>query len=209
MTSNLNTQTTSILGNLIGLTGKKGSGKDTIANKLKEYGYIQYAFADPLKRGIQHLFDLSDEQLYGVESKETIDPRWGVKPRQLFQIIGTEIFQNTIHQHLKLNVGPKNHWTFLFEEWYRKKIQENPHVKIVVSDIRFPHELECVKALGGQIIKIIRSNNMNNNINNINVDTHSSEILIDQMDNVDYIIENNGTIDDLNNNLVKTLNFIK
>jgi dephospho-CoA kinase len=187
---------------LIGLTGKKGSGKDTIAIKLKEYGYEQYAFADPLKRGIQHLFDLSDEQLYDETLKETIDPRWGVKPRQLFQIIGTEIFQHTIHQHLGLKIAPKQHWTFLFEEWYRKKLQENPKVKVVVSDVRFLHELECVKALGGKVIKITRPEVYHN------IDKHSSETSINQMSpkKIDYLIENDGTLDDLYQNLVKVLN---
>jgi hypothetical protein len=191
--------------NLIGLTGKKGSGKDTIAIKLKEYAYQQYAFADPLKRGIQQLFDLSDEQLYDETMKETVDSRWGVKPRQLFQVIGTEIFQHTIHQHLDLKIPPQHHWTFLFEQWYHKKIQENPNIKVVVSDIRFPHELDCIRALGGKIIKIVRPEA------NLNLDQHSSETLIDKMptEKIDYLIENNGTLEDLYDNLTKALTYIK
>jgi hypothetical protein len=191
---------------LIGLTGKKGSGKDTIAIKLKEHGYVQYAFADPLKKGIQQLYNLSDEQLYDETAKEIEDPRWGVTPRQLFQIIGTEIFQNIIHQYLDLKISPKQHWTFLFEEWYHKKLQENPNIKVVVSDIRFPHELECIKALGGKIIKIVRPEF------NHNLDKHSSETLIDQMptENIDYLIENDSTINDLlNHNLINALRYIK
>ena len=42
---------------IIALTGKKGCGKDTIANYLVEkYGFINYGFADPIKEVGKILF---------------------------------------------------------------------------------------------------------------------------------------------------------
>src|SRR4051812_5088987 len=44
---------------IIGLTGSKGSGKDTIAAYLiKEYRFERRAFADPMKKSVAALFDI-------------------------------------------------------------------------------------------------------------------------------------------------------
>src|SRR6516165_2411699 len=44
---------------LIGLTGLKGVGKDTVAAILvKDYNYERRAFADPLKKSVAALFDI-------------------------------------------------------------------------------------------------------------------------------------------------------
>ena len=51
-----------------------------------------FNFADPLKNAIGEIFGFSYEQLHGKE-KEIVDPFWGVTPRELFQKIGTELFQ--------------------------------------------------------------------------------------------------------------------
>ena len=78
---------------LIGLVAPKRSGKDTAANYLcSAYGFKKYNFADPLKKGVSEIFGLTYDQLNG-DDKEKIDPFWGVTPRELFQKIGTELFQ--------------------------------------------------------------------------------------------------------------------
>ena len=66
---------------IIGLGFKARSGKDTVADYLIEnYGFKRLAFADALKEGCRHIFELNDEQLYG-ELKEVEDDYWGVTPR--------------------------------------------------------------------------------------------------------------------------------
>ena len=78
---------------IIGIIGKKRSGKDTIGDYLtKYYGFTSYSFANPIKLASKHLFGFTDDQLYG-DLKDEIDYNWGVTPRTVFQIIGTEIFQ--------------------------------------------------------------------------------------------------------------------
>ena len=52
------------MGKLIGLLGRKQSGKDTLGNYLVDkYNYKRYAFADPIKDILKIMFDLSDKQL--------------------------------------------------------------------------------------------------------------------------------------------------
>lgn len=75
--------------NKILLTGKKFSGKSTVAKYLcDKYNYTELTIAEPLKRISQILFNLSDEQLNNHELKEEIDIRWSYSPRQIFQILG-------------------------------------------------------------------------------------------------------------------------
>jgi dephospho-CoA kinase len=200
---------------LIAILGKKSSGKDTFSNYLINHqGFIKYAFGDPLKKGIQSFFNLSDQQLTDERLKEEIDERWGVSPRKLFQIIGTDIFQKSIYDFipdLKLNNNNNNntdnskkHWVYLFKEWYLNEIKKNPNVKVIVSDTRFLHEVETIKELNGKIIKIIRPTDKNKNIN-LN-DTHQSENEINEIpaEMIDDIIYNDKSIDDLYHKIKNT-----
>ena len=204
---------------LIAILGKKSSGKDTFSNYLlNNQGFIKYAFGDPLKKGIQCFFNLSDEQLNNERLKEEIDERWGVSPRKLFQIIGTDIFQKSIYDFipdLKLNNQNQNqnenqikgHWVYLFKEWYLNEIKKNPNVKVIISDARFLHEVKTIKELNGKIIKIIRPQDKNKNIN-LN-DSHQSENEINDIpaEMIDNIIYNDKTIDDLYSLIQNTYSF--
>lgn len=162
---------------LIGLVATKGSGKDCMGDYLeKEYNFIKTHFADPLKEGLRHIFDLNDEQLYGKE-KETFDPRWNKTPRELFQIFGTDIMRNIMSP--MLNLG-QNIWVYRFKVWYNNHKTKN----VVLADCRFNSEAEEIKRLGGILIRIKRKTSM--------VDYHISEQEVNGI-KVDYVIENNGT----------------
>ena len=100
---------------LIGFIGRKSSGKDTSADYLIErYNYYKVAFGDPVKNVCKQLFLLSNEQLTDHTLKETIDNRWGISPRVMFQRIGTEFGQDYIFRlfpELK-NTVDKNEYMF-------------------------------------------------------------------------------------------------
>jgi dephospho-CoA kinase len=51
---------------LVGILGLAGSGKDETANMFVKYhNFIRIAFADPVKRIVQDVFDFDDQQLWG------------------------------------------------------------------------------------------------------------------------------------------------
>ena len=175
---------------IIGITGKKFNGKDTLGKYLSKYGYKRLAFADPLKDVLRDVFHFNDEQLYG-EDKEKIDPYWKVSPRTIMQFVGTDLFRHQMKKILP-DVG-NNIWIEVIKRQILEIWKTNPDQKIVLTDLRFPNEIALIKEFGGIIIRVKR--NIDKNDNDFVV-VHESETYIDTL-NVDYDFDNNGTKDDL------------
>lgn len=178
---------------LIGLTGKSGSGKDTLANFIKhKHGSVNFAFADPVKAICKTMFLFNDEQLYGSQ-KNVVDPRWGITPRLAFQIIGTNMMQFSIYgmmPELIHQVPVRQFWVKHLEE--RIKPYKSTDTIVIVTDVRFQHEANLIRQYGGTIIRIDRpSLNTNSKMY-----LHSSE---KDMDGIlyDHVIINNGTLPEL------------
>lgn len=182
---------------LIGIIGKAGAGKDTLGDYIKQnYNGVRYAFADPIKDITRKMFLFDEEQLYG-NKKEVIDERWGITPRQSFQVIGTNIMQLGIYGYMPnmLDKVPiHGFWVYHFKLWYNDFISkpENKNKLIVITDVRFPHEAEMLRELNALLIKIERPD--------LNTDNkmyeHSSETSIDKITS-DITIMNDSTIEEL------------
>lgn len=182
------TYQTVILPQIIGITGLKFAGKDTCGNYFVEhYGYKRLAFADSLKSSMREIFGFNDEQLYGNQ-KETVDEYWGVTPRTVLQYVGTDLFREQLGKIMP-KVG-KNIWLKVVEKKILDQLAENPTVRFVITDVRFPNECQMVKDLGGTVIRVKRD------AANNTTDTHSSEIEIANL-NVNVELPNNGTKDEL------------
>ncbi|OZY35148.1 deoxynucleotide monophosphate kinase [Pseudomonas lundensis] len=85
---------------VVGLAAKARSGKDTgAAILLLNPEVTAYALADPLKRGCQALFNLTDAQTWDDNAKELKVEAWGLSPREFFQRVGTEWMRahNPVH----------------------------------------------------------------------------------------------------------------
>jgi dephospho-CoA kinase len=165
---------------VIALCGRKRVGKDTVANFICHgYGYKNVKFAEPLKSAVQALFGFTDHQI--EEDKETIDPLWGISPRNAMQFIGCNIIQYEF-QKLIPNIGR--------EFFVKSLLHKYSNDKIVISDLRFVHEFKAIQKFDNAVvIKIIRPSVDDG-------DTHISETEIDEIEG-HYTIENNGSIDDL------------
>lgn len=152
---------------IIGITGKKFNGKDTIADYLvKKYGYTKLAFGDSLKKCIQQLFSFTYEQVH-TDKKEEIDSYWHHSPREFMQFIGTELLRDMFSKQFP-DIGE-----MLFVKIIDQKIKqfiENGIYKIVICDVRFPNEEKLIRNYSGIIIKVTRPSI-------ITVDHHISENL--------------------------------
>lgn len=167
---------------LIGLAGRARSGKDSIASHLeKKHGFFSFAFADPIKRGAQELFGLTDTETWHELAKETTIPAWGLSPRRMFQLLGTEFGRELIHPDIWIM---RAHMEIqdLLGKGYRR---------ICVSDVRFKNEADMIRKLGGILWYIDRPDAEV-------VATHKSEdgaVLL--RGSAERIIQNDGTLDAL------------
>jgi hypothetical protein len=136
---------------LVAITGHSRHGKDTIADYLIiRYGYAKYSLAAPLKAAACAMFGWSPDALEG--GKDTPDARYGISPRQVLQALGTEFGQFTLCE-----MFPEFARVTGRKLWVRSllaRCQAEPLA--VISDLRFPHEAEEVRAAGGYIIKVRR-----------------------------------------------------
>jgi dephospho-CoA kinase len=187
---------------VIGITGKKGSGKDVLGSYFVDECQFQlYKFAEPIKNMCRDIFLWDDTHVDGTK-KEQIDPRWGISPRQAQQFIGTELFREKFREVSKTfnDRIANNIWVKRFEYMYKAEKLDNKRMYLqepnyVITDVRFLNEADAVHSLGGKIIQIKCEKTIGN-------DTHASET---EMDYIvpDYIISNNGTLTELHDKFNK------
>jgi len=178
---------------ILGLSGAKGSGKDTVAAYLvKNHQFERKAFADPMKKSIAALFDIPFSEVdklknedtcivslatYGpknVGSYEWIKSHHDMTFRTLLQRYGTEAHRDVFGEDFWLD------YTLPVGGYY-------PGRAIVVTDVRFANEANRVKELGGTNVMITRPGFESE-------EEHRSEVFDF---NADLSIINNGDIDDL------------
>lgn len=76
------------------------------------------------------------------------------------------------------------------EVWIEKAMQKSAALDaVVITDVRFANEVEAIKRQGGIIVRVIRDG-----IGPVN--NHASEMELGQ-DDCDFIVHNDGTLDDL------------
>jgi hypothetical protein len=161
---------------LIGLVGRAGAGKTTVAKHLIErYGFKKAAFADALKMMLYKAGMCTAEELWGEKTEHS---RW------LLQKIGTEIFRK--------QVSP------LF--WVQRTALEiKKHLdageRVVIDDIRFPEEAAMVRAhlSDGLLIRLERGNYIDSTAGI----THESESQVQAIDCNHIITANSGEVDKL------------
>jgi hypothetical protein len=162
---------------IIGLLGKAGSGKTTVANWLRDsYGAQKFSYAAPLKEMARRIYGLSDAQLFGTqEEKETIDPRHGKSARQLLQFLGTDVCRDVLGADVWVNAAMSS---------------LRNGITWVCDDLRFPNEAIVIQKRGGVVVKLICPDRPSNDNGE-----HASE----QVDNVpfNYVIESRRADNDL------------
>jgi hypothetical protein len=129
---------------LIGLTGKAGSGKDTVADALVEHhGFVKMSFAEPIKDAVAALLNVSPRKWEDRKWKETPVASLGLSPRRLAQTLGTEWGRE---------VNGTDFWVLLLEARLK-----DAGDRVVISDVRFDNEARWVNDKGGYLLQIERN----------------------------------------------------
>lgn len=92
-------------------------------------------------------------------------------PRKLLQNIGTDLFRNQLHPNIWVSSTFAN---YLNDAW-------------IITDVRFPNELQAIKDRNGIVIRVNRNNSLFKSV------IHESETSLDNCA-FDYVIENNSDI---------------
>jgi len=181
---------------IISISGKIGSGKDTIADIIMQYTpYHRWQvkkFAGKLKDIAEILTGVPKINFEDQEFKQQdMGPEWGMTYRDLLQKLGTEAMRSGLHKNVWVNA--------LFAD-YQFNIEEDEQVHYwIITDSRFPNELAAVKEHNGIAIKVIRDSG-----NTIGT-THTSETALDDYTDWDYVINNNGTLEELKTQVLSIL----
>lgn len=133
---------------IVGIGGYAQSGKDTLAGILvEEHGFTRLAFADVLRDVLYALNPTvrSDSASYRLEEVvRAYGWEWAkanTDARELLQRMGTEAGREILGQNVWVDAT-------------MDKIREGR--RYVISDMRFPNELEAVKLHGGTTVRMIR-----------------------------------------------------
>lgn len=165
------------------ICGKARHGKDTTALAIKkaysDKKVINLSYGSYIKEFAKNISDWDG-------SEET-------KPRELLQHLGTEVIRNNIDKDffIKRLCNDIRVYSYYFDV-------------ITISDARFPDEVVTPKKLFDNVItiKVVRDN-FETSLSD-EEQKHSTETALDGFNDYDYVIENNGSIDELNEK-VKTI----
>lgn len=162
-----------------------------------------------------------------IYKKETHTVRW------LLQRLGTEALREVIHHNVWVNALFADYKYLIYDlaympdgetmehviELYKAHgtvpIQVDGAVKLIkpepnsvsrwiITDVRFPNECDAIKSRGGTLIKVVRGERKDNE--------HISETALDNYNGIDFVIDNNGILEELQEKvrtILKQLNLIK
>ena len=161
---------------IIGLAGRKQSGKDTVCKLLGEMfphlGVRRIAFADALKEEVAVACGVSRQEI--DEQKD--------RYRMILQWWGTEFRRH----------DDEDYWV---RQAHKRMLVHGDADLLVITDARFPNELEFVHESGGEAFWIERPGDT--------FDAHTSEHSINPHDCL-ATIKNTGTLFDLQTALKDT-----
>lgn len=206
----MNSETGELLVNAktINEKGEEEEGLGVLDIERRDSDFVDYAsqsiwpyvrsfgFADPLKIISIQLFGLLEEQCYGTNDQKNtpINIKWEDLPvssdktgfitaREFLQYFGTEVCRK-----IKPNI-----WV----DSCINRINQSGTELAIVSDVRFPNEVDAIQKAGGKVIRLTRKPYE---------DIHDSEISLDDYEGFDYVLENQDlSIDETNKQMLGIL----
>ena len=177
-----------------------------------DYAGDSYTHYFAFENEANDLFNSVSDQSYSA----TID-KIKLTPRLILQLLGTDCGRDIIHPNIWVNstmmaydksysLVPKEGFVrygdgYATEEDYKlgelikyimitEENSDKQYENWIVTDCRFPNEAESINQKNGIVIRV-NSDRCNNE------DKHPSETALDDYDKFNYVIENNGTLEEL------------
>jgi hypothetical protein len=158
---------------LIGLSGKSGTGKDHIAEHiLKPLGYHQFSFAWHPKVFMVAQKTVTFDEIFHEK------PEW---VRGLMQKSFTEGGRDLYGEDI---------WADTMFTWFEVFAEYWGVTKFMIPDVRFPNEVESIQRAGGKVIRIDAPIRASQNKLTPEQRKHSGEIALDAYHGFDGIVLN-------------------
>lgn len=201
---------------LIGIVGFINSGKGTVGDLLVDHGFHKDSFARSVKDAVSSIFGWPRELLEGDTEisrkwRETPDPFWtenfgySFTPRAALQLLGTEAGRNVFHPDI----------------WVVSLLNRAKGRNVVVTDVRFRNEISYIRKHGGIIIRVVRGENpvWFDILSQLQIEKdrelymEARNVHQSEWDWVgckfDFVLENNGTLEELSDKLNGVLTQIR
>ena len=206
---------------IISITGKIGSGKDTVAQIIQEctpyHNWEVKKWAGKLKAIAEMISGIPKEKFEDQDFKYTKLPEcWDrqvqsgrykttqpMTVRDLLQLLGTEAMRNGLHENVWVNA--------LMSEYLATTVtvgtnefdfsEEDQMPNWIITDTRFPNELEAARAKKGITIKVHRPGRKSDE----KQAQHASETALDHVTDWDYVISNDGDLSELRGKVYEIL----
>ncbi len=172
---------------LIGVHGKKGSGKDTVAMLIAQYVHRELSsrevvvkhYADALKCGLAAMFTVPIQNFYEESLKEQVIPGLGASPRELM---------TRMHDLLVPLYGDQIWVNPIRDDYCSRWLGNSREGLYVVADVRYDgRETDWIRKEGGHIIHVVRAST------DVNAGKHSSEMGV-EVHQEDWVIHNDETL---------------
>lgn len=204
---------------IIGIVGFIGSGKGTVGDILVQRGFHKDSFAAPLKDAAAIIFNWPRNMLEGDTNisrlwREKKDEYWSnqfgyeFSPRLALQLMGTEVGRKVFHENL-----------WIISLLNRARGYDN----VVITDVRFKNEINTIRKDGGFVVRVKRGPEPDFYDTAFKANTTKEHKYVQEMNerkihlsewewigcDFDYVIENEGSLKDLEENVEKMLGHFK
>lgn len=168
---------------LIGLSGRRGSGKDTIAHLIQQlqperHWHIR-SVGEPIKAVCAALAGEDTAPYFSQQGKAELLPIFGRTRGEMLQQVG-----------LALRQWEPDIWVQAFFS------QLPPNQFILIADVRFPNEADLIRRRGGLMLRV-EGDPLQQRGDGTRDDTHPSETALDTYPYFAATISNNGSVEDL------------
>jgi dephospho-CoA kinase len=180
---------------VIALTGPKGAGKDTVGQfiKSKYRSVITTAFADPIRKVVEDIFQLPSELRPDSYDKfKRTNLMYDLPGIGMEAVSGRRVVREI---GMLMRSYNENQFTQYAEDVFRA----NPDSLHVITDMRFANEYEVLKRYNAKFIKIDRPD--------YDYDGHVTEKGFPDS-YVDFIINNDGDIEKLERSVEAVMKMI-
>tara|TARA_B100001250_G_scaffold401356_1_gene413122 strand:- start:9563 stop:10105 length:543 start_codon:yes stop_codon:yes gene_type:complete len=165
---------------VIGISGKKRSGKNTVGGIAMRWLWDNAIPARQMAIADQLKREVAEVTGMSKKWQEEHKDRW----RTILQWWGSEFRRHYFGEDYWLNL-------------LTKELMAMDEDVAVLTDVRFKNEADYVRKTGGFVIRVERGTGL--------VDVHSSETDLDHYEHFEHVVNNDGSIADLEEQVVGIL----